>query len=313
MFEEAWVDTTVFLATPRKPLAKWPRSESCRVSLKTFGKRERILSQDDFRNGATAVDIANWFRDGSDEFLTRSDPRFLKLLSKVKEASIPFGECADIQRGVTPFALTDKPVHPNSRQAFSGTVRRYTLDPGPERFIRFDDSLAEFKPARYFTGQRLLLRELISRQMRLQATFANHDLITNKSMQTLLPISGGPDIRLLLGVLNSRLISWLFLQRSNVGHRDDFPKIVLKETRELPFPRLGLTEDGDGKRGAKEIAALVDCILQAKQANAAADASALEREIDARVYSLYGLTPDEICLVEESAPSSGRRAEPAPK
>jgi TaqI-like C-terminal specificity domain len=308
MFEEAWVDTTVFLAIPREPLVKWPRIESCRVSLKTFDKRERILTQDDFKDGTTEVDIADWFRDGSDEFLTRSAPRFLELLFKLKAASVPFGECADIQRGVTPFALTDKPVHPNSRQAFSGTVRRYTLDPGPERFIRFDDSLAEFKPARYFTGSRLLLRELISRQMRLQATFTDHDLITNKSMQTLLPVSGGPDIMLLLGVLNSRLISWLFLQQSNVDHRDDFPKIVLKETRELPFPKHGLAEDSNGKLRAKEIAALVNRILRAKQADVAADTSALEREIDERIYRLYGLTPDEVRLVEEAAPSSGRGA-----
>ena len=32
-----------------------------------------------------------------------------------------------------------------------------------------------------------------------------------------------------------------------------------------------------------------------------ADSSAREREIDARVYRLYGRTPDEIKLVEESS------------
>ena len=32
----------------------------------------------------------------------------------------------------------------------------------------------------------------------------------------------------------------------------------------------------------------------------AADTSALEREIDKRVYALYGLTAEEIKLVEES-------------
>ena len=39
----------------------------------------------------------------------------------------------------------------------------------------------------------------------------------------------------------------------------------------------------------------------AKRANPAADVSAQEREIDDRVYRLYGLTPDEIKIVEESA------------
>jgi len=57
---------------------------------------------------------------------------------------------------------------------------------------------------------------------------------------------------------------------------------------------------------------LVNRILKAKRANAAADTSAWEREIDQQVYRLYGLTPDEIRLVEASAPLSSRRAESAP-
>jgi len=46
--------------------------------------------------------------------------------------------------------------------------------------------------------------------------------------------------------------------------------------------------------------ALVDRILAAKQANPQADVTDLEREIDERIYRLYGLTPDEIRIVEES-------------
>ena len=42
----------------------------------------------------------------------------------------------------------------------------------------------------------------------------------------------------------------------------------------------------------------VDRILEAKQAEAAADTSVLEREIDERVYRLYGLTAEEIGVVE---------------
>jgi hypothetical protein len=38
-----------------------------------------------------------------------------------------------------------------------------------------------------------------------------------------------------------------------------------------------------------------------KQDDAAADVSVLEREIDERVYRLYGLTKNDIALVEESA------------
>ena len=45
---------------------------------------------------------------------------------------------------------------------------------------------------------------------------------------------------------------------------------------------------------------LVERILSAKRAAPLADTSALEREIDQRVYRLYALTPDEIKLVEEA-------------
>jgi hypothetical protein len=44
---------------------------------------------------------------------------------------------------------------------------------------------------------------------------------------------------------------------------------------------------------------LVERILAAKRADPAADVSAWEREIDERVYRLYGLTPEEIKIVEE--------------
>ena len=46
---------------------------------------------------------------------------------------------------------------------------------------------------------------------------------------------------------------------------------------------------------------MVDCILAAKPRNAEADVSALEREIDQLVYALYGLTPEEIQIVEGAA------------
>jgi len=41
--------------------------------------------------------------------------------------------------------------------------------------------------------------------------------------------------------------------------------------------------------------------MVAKRFDLEADTSALEREIDEPVYRLYGLTKDEIKLVEESA------------
>jgi hypothetical protein len=51
----------------------------------------------------------------------------------------------------------------------------------------------------------------------------------------------------------------------------------------------------------KPVERLVERISSAKQRDAGADVSALKREIDELVYALYGLTPEEIKLVEGSA------------
>ncbi len=48
----------------------------------------------------------------------------------------------------------------------------------------------------------------------------------------------------------------------------------------------------------KGIVDLVSRILAAKAADPAADTSALEGEIDRMVYELYGLTEEEIAIVE---------------
>jgi hypothetical protein len=243
MFEAAWVDTTILVCSRRETATAWPRKERSRSLLKSFEKREDLTTTEDLGKGMVEVDISTWFTDEADQFFTRSDTPALKLLKLIKNNSRRLGDLADIQRGVTPFHLTTEPNHPACREAFDGTVRRYKLDRGPRRYIRFDESLAEFKPEKYFKGPRLLLRELISRQFQLQAVLAENDFVTNKSMQSILRASDGPHLTFLLGVLNSSLLSWLFLQRSNVAHRDDFPKIVLKETRDLPVPYASVEQE----------------------------------------------------------------------
>ena len=126
-----------------------------------------------------------------------------------------------------------------------GQCRRYSLDSGERKFIRFDDTLAELKPERYFKGPRLLLRELISRKFQLQAVKVVEDFVTNKSMQSILRLPNAPDLNYLLACLNSKLLSWYFLKLSNIAQRDDFPKIVLKETRNLPIRPVNFSEPAD--------------------------------------------------------------------
>ena len=73
-----------------------------------------------------------------------------------------------------------------------------------------------------------------------------------------------------------------------------FAEIKVIYVERLPLPKCTRKEQD-------EVASLARQILAAKRADAGADTSALEAEIDRHVYALYGLTPAEIKIVEESS------------
>ena len=94
----------------------------------------------------------------------------------------------------------------------------------------------------------------------------------------------------LCGVLNSKTVEWYYSRLANTlgsGGSRGF-SIFMKQ---IHVPNI----DSDRKT---LITNLVNEILAAKGADPAADTSNLENEIDRLVYGLYGLTDDEIAIVE---------------
>ena len=304
----AWVDTTIFTVTKRLNPATWPRKEKQKIAIITFPKRHKITSSSEFEGHSKRAEFTQWFADGGDEYLSYADIASTSIIRKITAAGKPLGEMADVQRGVTPFDLTGKPTHATSRSAFDGTVRRYLFERGNRCYIRFDATLAEPKPERYFIGNRLLLRELISRQFQLQAVKVSDDFVTNKSMQSILPLPDGPELEYLLGIINSRLISWYFLKHSNVAQRDDFPKIVLKESRNLPIRPINFSSSTDKFHHDKMVSLvtyMLDLTKKLPLAKTEQEKIIIQRQIDATdrridelVYELYGLPEEEIRIVE---------------
>ena len=99
-------------------------------------------------------------------------------------------------------------------------------------------------------------------------------------------------IKYLLALMNSKLMEFYFgfigimtaggAYTLKYGTVVEFPIKIISEARQLSFINL------------------VDKILTAKKSNPQADTTAIETEIDQLVYELYGLTDEEIQIVEES-------------
>ena len=99
------------------------------------------------------------------------------------------------------------------------------------------------------------------------------------------------NMKFLTGLLNSTLIEfWLRHKGKMQGENFQIDKEPLLN---IPIKSEKTISD--------KIASIVDKILAAKSADISADVSQLEAQIDQLVYQLYGLTEDEIAIVEGSA------------
>ena len=94
----------------------------------------------------------------------------------------------------------------------------------------------------------------------------------------------------LVGILNSTVNRFFFPQICPKV-RGNFMRFKSIYVEQIPIPAVS---------DPKPIESLVVQILAAKAADPAADVSALEHRIDQLVYQLYGLTPEEIAVVEGS-------------
>ena len=97
------------------------------------------------------------------------------------------------------------------------------------------------------------------------------------------------DMKFLTGVLNSKLVAfWLKHKGKMQGNNYQVDKEPLQG---IPLPQIKTDEN---------VVALVNQIMEAKKQNQQADTEAIEREIDMRVYKLYGLTLEESQIIDAS-------------
>ncbi|GAA8426400.1 hypothetical protein HpHA5_07100 [Helicobacter pylori] len=95
--------------------------------------------------------------------------------------------------------------------------------------------------------------------------------------------------KFLVGLLNSRLLDWLFRKTSTNNH------VNLYELETLPIPQITKSNQST----ADKITDCAKAILEAKEKDPKANTQKLEKEIDALVYQLYNLTDEEIKIIED--------------
>jgi restriction endonuclease S subunit len=181
----------------------------------------------------------------------------------------------------------------NSKPFLEGKdIGRYQIS-WKNRYILFDRNILHRPRPNYVweSKEKIIIRRIGGGSIAIHAALDTHQFYTFASINNLLlRQNSGIAYKYLLALLNSRLLNWYYVE--NFTNRSELTVNISRTyLDQLPIvvPPNKLQE---------EIMALVDQILSAKNSNQKANTNILEHQIDQLVYQLYGLTSEEIAIVE---------------
>lgn len=194
-------------------------------------------------------------------------------------------------------------------------ISRYVVRP-PQHWLRHDYSERLNEPVDVFrfTPEYLERPKVVYRQTadRIVAGLDPHGLLVDKTVHLIVPSAGNArNIRLefFLGLVNSRLLDHIYRTLAQEDARA-FAQVKTFRVKQLPIPSF---DEGDRKiwarhdRMVKLVQGMLTLHKELDAAKTPTDKTAIQRQIDATdrqidqlVYQLYGLTDDEIKIVEEA-------------
>lgn len=135
-----------------------------------------------------------------------------------------------------------------------------------------------------------------------------HATYFRNSLLALYPPTDGRSVEYLVGLLNSRLFRYLYNTIAREAGQRAFPQVKIGTLRRLPIRRLDLADPRDLTRHdaivalARQLLVLHDGQDKATDtAECASRDAAIEltdQRLDALIYELYGLTTDEIAIID---------------
>ena len=237
------------------------------------------------------------------------DTGIANLIDKIDSQSITIDQVADVKAGLVAYevgtgnppqteAMKEKRVYHSTRKINNNYIKyldgkdvcRYRLDWSGE-FLKYGDNLAApRKDFRLYSTKRILVRQIPSKPPYcINACLVEETVLNDRNSMNIINLKESAEC--ILGILNSRLTSFWFVHKFGKMQRSTFPQFKVNELANFPLPKNRQSKQAD-------ITKLVKQILTAKRVDPKVDLTRLEHQIDQMVYELYGLTSEEIAVVE---------------
>lgn len=173
-------------------------------------------------------------------------------------------------------------------------VTRYNLTWNGKEYIDYCNGIANPRNPSFFVGKRMLVREITNPS--IFAALIEIEAYNDPSI-IIVKESREYPIEILVGIMNSKLATFFHFNHSPKATKGAFPKILVQDIKEFPLPKVNSDE-------RKILMRLVDDVTTIKKGKSIAETSALENQIDFLVYHLYGLSYDEVLIVDPDTPIS---------
>jgi len=237
--------------------------------------------------------------------------KVLEIFCKVTQGTKPYqvgkGNPKQTRKivDVHPFDSTKK-KNKTFRPLLRGSnINRYVINWNKDYWISFGDWLAEPRySADYDAEEKIVIRQTGDS---LIATIDKSQFIVRDNLYTIINKSASLDLRYFLGILNCALFDFYY-QTQNPEKGEALAQVKATVIKNLPIRTIDFTNPAE-KKMHDDLVSLVEKMLelnkQLQKAHFDSEKEPIERQIaatdkkiDELVYTLYGLTEEEIKIVE---------------
>jgi hypothetical protein len=306
VFAQATVESATFILKKRQKLAG-----TCRAV--RYRKGKLVIDHQ--------LDKHIWFDDEFARIIVDIDFRTSNLLTKLCLVAEPFEKDCVIIWGIKPYQegygfppqtrdMVEKRVYHSNRKRgndwkpllVGSDVNRYSLKFPGNLFIRYGKWLMYPSNENLMLGPKILMRQTSDI---LRCCFDENGYYCQNSV--FIAHSSALDLKYLLALLNSRLLGFVY-RFGNPQTGKVFAEIKPSVVKGLPIRRMNLSDASEKARHdavVDKVEKMLALMPKLRRTTSESEKAALQNavtttdaEIDRLVYELYGLTKEEIKIVE---------------
>lgn len=283
-------------------------SDFCCTMAKTTLQNTKInpTKQKQFTKKELLKFIDNWLN------ILEQDEQQIQIIQKIKNNSVLLGSLSDISQGLIPYdkyrghsaeTIKNRIWHANFkkddtyRKELGGKdVNRYSVEWNGGTWISYGDWLAAPRKQEFFINERIIIREITN--PRILAAHTKDEYYNTPSIINCINFHD-INVKYVLGIVNSKLMTFYHLNNSPKANKGLFPKILVNDVRKLPIVIAS-------EQQVKDLISLVDNLLISTKSKEECEArNQLDTQIDDIVYNIYGLNNEEISYVNEYLKQKG--------